>query len=296
MQRVCNHDPARPRLRLVAVVADRIPKLLVDALRWAEKIYTHPHLFPEITGQAFAPDGDTPIRKRRTQRLEAIVLVLKALLRRCDLRTHRVGDQLDNGLCSGVPLAKLAEATGLELTRVVRAISDLEAAGYIASKQPVEALQEHRAACERSGRCDCPPLLDDRGKQRHRGFPSVRVVTPLAFRRLGVEATKLEKAGAFAYARWLRRTGKPASAVQLIANVKARKRLQRLNRRRERRLESGAGTAAAFAAVQAPTRRPADPARLADANARREARLAAIYGPPGGDAGPPPEPAPDERS
>lgn len=290
MQRVCDHDPAVPRLRLAIVVAGNIPRLLQDAIKALAKLYERPHLFPEISGRADATADVDRIRKRRTERLEAMVLVLTALLRRCDVRTLRVGDQRDDGLCSGVPIAKLVEATGLTPRRVSRALAELEAAGYIRSVQPVEALQQHAAGCDRKGRCVCPPLLDADGKQRHRGFPSVRVVTPLAFRRLGVKATKLEKSRSFAYRAWCRRTGRPASAVQLIDNKKARKRIDRLNRRRERRMAGG--TAAAFAAVRPPPPRPPDPRRLADANATREARLAAIYGPPG----PAPEPPPNERT
>ncbi len=292
MQRRCDHDPAAPRLRLAIVVAGNLPRLLQDAIKVLVKLYHFPHLFPEITGRTEA-SADDRIRKRRTDRLEALVLVLIALIRRCDVRTLRVGDQRDDGLCSGVPIAKLVEATGLTARRVSRALAELEAAGYIKSVQPVEALQEHRTGCERTrhgGRCACPPLLGPDGKQRHRGFPSVRVVTPLLFRRLGVKAKKLEKARAFAYQRWCRRTGRPASAVQLIENKKARKRIERLNRRRERRMAGG--TAAAFAAVKAPTPRPPDPARLTAANATREARLAAIYAPPD----PPQEPPPDART
>lgn len=289
MQRRCDHDPAAPRLRLAIVVAANLPRMLQDAIKVLTKLYHYPHLFPEITGRTEL-GGDDPIRKRRTDRLEALVLVMIALLRRCDVRTLRVGDQRDDGLCSGVPIAKLVEATGLTARRVSRALAELEAAGYIKSVQPVEALQDHRAGCDRKGRCACPPLLDAAGNQRHRGFPSVRVVTPLLFRRLGVKAKKLQAARAFAYQKWCRRTGRPASAVQLIENRKARKRIERLNRRRERRMSSG--TAAAFAAVKAPTPRPPDPGRLTAANATREARLAAIYSPPD----PPQEPPPHART
>ena len=290
MQRQCDHDPAAPRLQLRIVVAGNIPKLLQDAIKVLAKLYSHPHLFPEISGRADAPAAVGRIRRRRTERLEAIVLVLTALLRRCDVRTFRVGDQRDDGLCSGVPIAKLCEATGLTARRVSRALAELEAAGYIRSVQPVEALQEHAAGCSKRGRCACPPLLGEDGKQRHRGFASVRVLTPLAFRRLGQKAKKVDRARAFAYRAWCRRTGRPASAVQLIENKKARKRIERLNRRRERRMVGG--TAAAFAAVKAPPPRPADVHRLEATNATREARLRAIFEPPD----PPQEPPPDART
>lgn len=290
MQRLCDHDPNAPRLTLRIAVAERLPLLLQDAIKWAAKLYSRPGLFPEITGRAFAGDADTRVRKRRTERLEAIVLVLIALLRRLDVRTFRVGDQRDDGLCSGVSIAKLCEATGLTEWRVGRALGDLEAAGYIRSVQPVEALQDHVPGCSKHGRCACPPLLGPDGKQRHRGFPSVRVLTPLAFRRLGQNDRKVRRARSLAHQRWCRRTGRPASAVQLVQGRKARRRIERLNRRRERRLESGAGTAAAFAARPVPPG-PVDTALLEASWSARWERLQARYG---GD-GPPPEPSPDER-
>jgi DNA-binding transcriptional ArsR family regulator len=291
VQRRCDHDPAAPRLRLAIVVAANLPRLLQDAIKWAVKLYARPQLFPEISGRAFAAADVGRIRKRRTERLEALVLVLIALLRRCDLRTLRVGDQRADGLCSGVPIAKLCEATGLEPSRVVRALADLEAAGYIRSVQPVEALQDHHADCTRAGRCACPPLLGADGKQRHRGFPSVRVVTELTFARLGIKAAKLKAARAHGYRRWCRMTGRPASAAQIIGNRRQLRRLVRGNRTREKRLEAGGGTAAAFSSVRPPPRAP-DPRRLDAANAARLGRLQAISGPPG----PAPEPPPDERS
>lgn len=290
MQRVCDHDPTSPRLQLRIAIAGNIPKLVQDSIKALQKLYARPHLFPEISGRAYAPDDVGRIRKRRTERLEALVLVLTALLRRCDVRTLRVGDQRLDGLCSGVPIAKLVEATGLTARRVSRALAELEAAGYITSVQPVEALQDHRPGCGRHGACACPPLLGEDGKQRHRGFPSVRVVQPLTFRRLGVKATKLEKARAFAYRAWCRRTGRPVSAVQLVENRKARRRIDKLNRRRERRLERGT---AAIAAPATPAPRPPDPARLLELQQRQLERLAARLAP---DGGPPPEPSPDERS
>lgn len=274
MQRRCDHDPAAPRLRLPIVVAGNLPLLLQDAIRWAAKLYARPHLFPEITARAYT-DAETRIRKRRTERLEAIVLVLIALLRRCDVRTLRVGDQRDDGLCNGVRIAKLCEATGLEPSRVVRALGELESAGYIRSVQPVQAITDAAGL----------PVLDEKGRQRHRGFASVRVVTPLAFQRLGVAARKLKRARAFAYTRWCRRTGRPASAVQIIGNRKALKRLVRGNRQREARLASGAGV---YAAAQTPPRAP-DRRRLDSSNAQREARL--LRDPPD-----PQEPPPNERS
>lgn len=207
MQRRCDHDPRAPRLRLVIAVAAKLPLFLKDAMRRVERLYHHPDGFPELTGRAIAPRDVGRIRRRRSSRLEAIALVMLALLRRCDKRTLRVGDQREDGLCSGVSIVKLMEATGLTYARVSRALAELEEAGYIHSTQPVEK------------------LTDDPDDDRHRGFPSVRVITPLMFRRLGISERKLKRAQRRGYEDWTRRRRAPASAVQLIGQRRELRRM-----------------------------------------------------------------------
>jgi hypothetical protein len=207
VQRRCDHDPRRPRLALVVTVADKLPLFLQDAIGKVPLLYSHPDRFPEITARAFVPRDVGRIRRRRSSRLEAIALVMLALLRRCDRRTLRVGDQRDDGLCNGVSVFKLAEQTGLTEARVSRAIAELEAAGYIRSAQAVEK------------------YFDADGAERHRGFPAVRVVTPLMFRRLGVKPEKLKRAQANGYQAWTRRRTPPASAVQIHGARNALRRM-----------------------------------------------------------------------
>ena len=256
MQRRCDHDPRSPRLQLVAVVAAKLPRFLVDAMRAVARLYHRPHMFPEITGRAYAPREVGRIRRRRTERLESIALVMLALLRRCDRRTLRVGDQRDDGLCNGVSVAKLAEHTGLTVPRVARALAELEAAGYIHSAQAVEA------------------YTDDAGKERHRGFPAVRVLTPLMFRRLGIGERKLKRAQANGYQEWLRRRRAPASAVQIHGQRRAIRRMvaDQRNTRERRRAET---LPAAFfeAELRLKALHPAWPYERIRAHARRLAGL-----------------------
>lgn len=191
-------------VRLPAHVVPNLPWALRNGIDRAEKIETHPWLFPELTGEAFAPG--TRMRQRHPSRLRAISLLVQALLRRLDLRTLRVGDQRDDGLCSGVPLVKLQEHTGLSPSRLSRAIADLEAAGYITSKQPVEATSSY---------------TNRRGEvTTYKGFPSVRTVAGVLLDRLRLGA-KFSRARTLATDRWRRSHASPASARALLETRKA---------------------------------------------------------------------------
>jgi hypothetical protein len=185
-------------------VSPNLPRVLRDAIDRSRRIVEAPHMFPELTGQAFAP-GER-LRRRHRPRLEAIAQTVAALVRRCDRRTLRVGDQRDDGLCNGVPLAKLCEHTGLRPWRVARALRDLEAGGYVSSKQPVQAYR------------------DADGNERHRGFPSVRVLSPRLFTRLGISEPKLSRARRHAAEEWKRRHSRPASAAALLNSRRAIRR------------------------------------------------------------------------
>lgn len=200
--RRCDHDPRLPRLELVARVAPNLPKINRDGIDRSSRIYHHPEHFPELTGRSMAPTAR--IRKRRSSRLEAIALTAAALVRRCDRRTLRVGDQRDDGLCNGVSRVKLAEHTGLSPSRLARALRELEEAAYIHSEQPVEELDEPKPRAGGRG-----------GMQTHRGFASVRVLTPLFFIRLGIKPSKLKKARARGYQEWIAKNAPPLSAVEI---------------------------------------------------------------------------------
>jgi len=189
---------------LSATLAPGLPWVLRDAIDRAHNIVNQRQRFPELSGAAFAPG--VRLRRRHRPRLEAIAWVVAALMRRCDLRTLRVGDQRDDGLCNGVTVAKLCATTGLLPWCVARALRDLEAAGYVSSKQPVQSYR------------------DDEGATHYRGFPAVRVVSPSLFERLGIGAIKLARARAHAAHRWRRRHAPPGSAAAILATRRAVRR------------------------------------------------------------------------
>ncbi len=205
-------DARDRRLDLVAPIAANLPKLIRDGIERARFIFTNTRRFPELTGASIA-GPEVRIRRRRAERRQAISLVTAALVRRLDRRTLRVGDQRDNGLCAGVPIAQLAAHTGMSVRRVGRALRELREAGYITSKQPVIELASPRP---RRGRA---------GVQTHMGLPSVRTVTPLLLRRLGFTERKIGRARKHASDDWARVHAPPASAVAILGTRRALRQL-----------------------------------------------------------------------
>lgn len=81
---------------------------------------------------------------KRSERLEAIVLVMSVLILRTDLVSSRVGTPptAQDEWFRGVTADYIARWTGLRLGRVTRALDDVRWAGYITSLQPCELNQE----------------------------------------------------------------------------------------------------------------------------------------------------------
>jgi len=77
---------------------------------------------------------------KRSERLEAIVLVLQVLVFRTDLVTNRVGTPpgTRDEWFRGITADYIARWTGLRLGRVTRALDDLRGQGHLKSVQPCE--------------------------------------------------------------------------------------------------------------------------------------------------------------
>jgi hypothetical protein len=225
--RRCILDPAAPRLTLAIPVAKNLPRAWLDAMKRCDRIYTHPQSFPEINGADMVPDR---IRKRRLERLRTVVLLAKAMIRRADRRTLRVGDQRADGLCTGVTIAEYARATGLCERCVSRGLAEGEGK-YWRSVQPVVELKT--------------PIQRKRGggMQTHAGLPSVRVLTPLFFKRLGITDRKLARARRHGAQAWERRRAPPASLVgirQMFRHMRDTLQAETERSRRERFAASSA--------------------------------------------------------
>jgi hypothetical protein len=82
--------------------------------------------------------------EKRSERLEAIVLVLLTLIYRTDLVSRRIGSPptADGEWFRGITAEYIHRWTGLRLGRVRRALDDLRWAGYIKSVQPCELDEE----------------------------------------------------------------------------------------------------------------------------------------------------------
>ncbi len=273
-------DPTpRPTLRLVVDPIPNQPWLNREAGARAVRMFEHPRWFPELTGHALA--GPTArLRGRRSSRRRAWALMAASIARHTDRRTFRIGDQRDDGLSNGVSIARYQKETGLSRWVVGAVLREFEAAAFVVTHdQPVELLKDHKG-CARKGACSCPPLLDAKGRPRHRGFAAQRQVTALFFQRLGFTAAKIKKARARGYAEWTKRRAPVLSAVAILGGRRDVRRLLRANQQRAERLGQGAQLAPAAAPPAPPARTPA---HLVDANEARERRLAGLPPPDTGD-------------
>lgn len=128
----CGHDPRSPRLQLQNAPSPRgrFPYIITTAADRLEGLYHDRALFPEL-----GP-------RKRSERIEAMVLVGKALLRNTDRLTLRVGRHLGDGRMAGLTMHTVAGWAGITRQRAYRALWDLRDAGYLRCRQPVERLAD----------------------------------------------------------------------------------------------------------------------------------------------------------
>jgi hypothetical protein len=190
--RRCDHSPARPRLEPSKRPSPNAPAIAADIWERLAHLYHRTGRFPELTGRALAGPL-ARLRSRRSSRREAWALVLRALGARWDRRTNRCGvprgDRDDTADCPSI--ADLIEETGCSRGRVVRALRDFHEAGYLKSHRLVMAYADGNRYC---------------------GLPSVRVLQPALFRRLGISDRKRERAQLQAAAKWRAQRAPAASA------------------------------------------------------------------------------------
>lgn len=123
----CGHNPTQPNF-LVQTHKANIPRILSRAIEVIEEY------FPRLKEIAQL-DTLNPHRKKRSERREAIIQAIKALLKYCDLVTLTVGIPTKSGRV-GLTLARLHKETTLSWPRFKRAIADLRAAGFLSIAQP----------------------------------------------------------------------------------------------------------------------------------------------------------------
>ncbi len=177
------------------------PRILLYASERCAWIARKVARFIELTGGQLLPKWQRKrLAKRRPERLEAVVLVCRALLKHCDLLSLRIGKprgrvpedysaEADVRYVNPPGQARLCEETGLSITRLRRAIAELRRAGYLCGPGKGSALKQRRIEYVNSKGVTC--------------WSACRVVyafTRLFFERLHLDQ-RLEREQADAYTR-----------------------------------------------------------------------------------------------
>jgi len=156
----CGHDPSQPRFFRPPDVHAPRPKILQRLLAALPRYYEAPQtVLPSLN----AANGSA--RQQRTERREACLLMLGAVIHYTDLVTLRVGIPQADGSIAGLTLHSLAGLSGLTLRRAERALQDIKVAGILS----VQTL------CNRTD------------TQTFRGMPAIRTLSHEFFTVFGLE-------------------------------------------------------------------------------------------------------------
>ena len=135
----CGHSPESPRLGLLKPVtgSDKtLPGILRELQERLERYYSSPNTLPSLRNANRSAQG----RRMRSERREACLLLLKAIIAHTDLVSLRCGFPSKQGFIS-LTLDWLTDFTGLGFRRAERALADLKRANLITVSQPRQ-LQE----------------------------------------------------------------------------------------------------------------------------------------------------------
>jgi hypothetical protein len=151
----CGHDPRHPKLdlKLTGTRGKPFPWLIRKFLERVEGIFRDRAWFPEL-----GP-------RKKSERLEAMVLVAKAIGRNLDRLTLRAGRPNGDGTFTGITMRTMAGWAQISEQRAFRAFWDLRDAGWMTSVQPIE----------------------ERPDGARRGLAAIRRPTVAFFRRLGLD-------------------------------------------------------------------------------------------------------------
>lgn len=123
----CGHRPDTPNF-LVQRHTEKLPLVLQRAYERVEDLYPRIATLAEL-------DTLNPCRRKRSERRESHVQVLKALIKYLDLVTMTVCIPSDDGQI-GMTLHRLWRETSISWSRFKRAISDFRRAGLMTISQP----------------------------------------------------------------------------------------------------------------------------------------------------------------
>ena len=136
---LCGHDPRSPRVTLTKppkTGKGGIPFVLSHLITLLKSYYDNPR---QIIPSLDLANGSN--RQQRSERREACMLMLTALLKYTDLASLRVGIPTPDGFLN-LTIDFLAEQTGMALRRAERALADLKAAGLVTIAQPRKRLPD----------------------------------------------------------------------------------------------------------------------------------------------------------
>lgn len=126
----CGHDPKAPRLIPVVPIKTGkggLPRILSLAAEKTKAWYDQPDLFPKLQSRKG--------RRTRSERREAVIIIIETLLIRLDLATMQIGFPGPQGFVD-IDMRTIVRESGLSQRRCERAIAQLKQAGFIKVKQP----------------------------------------------------------------------------------------------------------------------------------------------------------------
>lgn len=133
----CGHQPDAPRLDLVKPTTTKTrPKILTLLQERVRRYYAAPDCLPSLRAANQSKKG----RQQRSERREACLQLLSAILEFTDLTSLRCGVPTPSGFLS-LTLDYLVEFTGLQPRRAERAMADLKRANLLTVNQ-ARQLQE----------------------------------------------------------------------------------------------------------------------------------------------------------
>jgi hypothetical protein len=133
----CGHDPEQPRYFKPPDNHAGRPKILQRIIGAIRTYYARPA--ETLPGLNACNESD---RQQRSERREACIQILGAILHYTDLVTLRVGIPQADGSMVGLTMPALAKLSGLGERRAERAIVDLKAAGIITVHAICEMLED----------------------------------------------------------------------------------------------------------------------------------------------------------
>lgn len=128
----CGHDPHAPKFFEWQPSKKPRPKLLLDAAARVENFFYTPRDWMQ---RLYFSRKERSKAHMRSERREAICLILGAILNYCDLRTLQIGVPNAKGGMQPIKWETIANKAGLSLRRAERALQDLIKIGYLSTKE-----------------------------------------------------------------------------------------------------------------------------------------------------------------